>query len=987
MSLKQLFIHLLFLLQTHLCWSQTLQIDAVFENPNLQNYTMKKGLPSNFCNRIIQDKKGFIWIATQNGLSRFDGKHYLYLQEQSPNKKYQIPSNWVTDITEDHEGNIWINTNEGICKYDNTQDKIISYKKIIRGWGKICFVKPNKIYVSAWSGIDEYDINKDSLVFIKNYIETANNSIFSLSTIHNKAYATPEDKPTLIEIKNNSINYLKNIKHNNQVIVLNSVSSANNALYFNSRNSGLLTYQLQTKQIASIFETQLEKTKNITTSVFYKLNADSFLIVGTNGKGVYIINIKTLKTYHFTHNDFDLNSLCSNVITSVIVDSNNGIWLGTDMGISYFHPSLQKIKTHYFYNNPVITKNALFNCIKKVSQTILLIGTNNDGLFLCDHQEKKTIQLLSKLSVSAIEKITSEDYLIGTDQGIYRYDLKTIHKSDIDEITSCKNIFNLKKINDSLLGICTQKGFKLYNLKKKSLIFEEKCYNENSSHYIIKDALIDKNGMIWVLRFFNGYYILDPKTKLIKNITPSAIQNKPIDYHNIILSRDKNSVFISSSSGIIEHKINNLNSFKIYTSKNGLAGNTIENICNGPENNLYYSTAVELCSYSTKLEKSKLIYSYENYAQKWFNQLSYSDDSILISSISNYYISYSPKINLKNKTKSTILVNKILINKSEINFNTKVQLNLKHNQNNIDIELSTCNYIEPEKTNIHFRLDSDTSWSITNSGTISFTNLAPNNYTLFYYETNNEGSKISDVNTLSFSISNPFYKSWWFICILFLFILITTYILFIIRKKSQQKVKFIRQQISRNLHDELGANVSSINILTQLIKNSHDSNDSVKPFLEKLSSNSNQISQTINDIIWNVNPKFDNLESLINRITRYTSDMFDKSDIKYSININLHTQNIKLSNEIKYNIYLICKEAINNISKYSKSTLTTLNLSSTSDYILISIEDNGIGFNDEAYEVGNGLNNMLFRAKLIQSEFTIKSELNKGTHIQLKIKL
>ena len=115
--------------------------------------------------------------------------------------------------------------------------------------------------------------------------------------------------------------------------------------------------------------------------------------------------------------------------------------------------------------------------------------------------------------------------------------------------------------------------------------------------------------------------------------------------------------------------------------------------------------------------------------------------------------------------------------------------------------------------------------------------------------------------------------------------------------------------------------------------------------------------------------------------------MFDKSDIKYSININLHTQNIKLSNEIKYNIYLICKEAINNISKYSKSTLTTLNLSSTSDYIMISIEDNGIGFNDEAYEVGNGLNNMLYRAKLIQSEFTIQSELNKGTHIQLKIKL
>ncbi len=942
---------------------------------------MKNGLPSNFCYKLLQDKRGYIWFATINGAVRFDGKHYKYFQEKCSNINYTIPSNWVLDLTEDDKGNIWINTNEGICKYDIKKDSIINYNSIIRGWGKICFIKPNKLYVSSWAGIDYFLIKNDSLFFIKNYTETSNNSIMSLSNINDIIYATPEDNPSLITIKNNDLQYFRNIKLNktNKTIILNSVSKYNNSLLLNSRNLGLLIYQKGT-YANSFLEKELAYTKNITCSKSYFINKVEFIVVGTNGNGIFIINKKSKKTHHIKHNNFDVNSLPSDIIQDIIIDTNNSLWISTDKGVTFFNPTLQKIKYNFFYNNRIIPKNILINCIEKTNNKETIIGTESDGLFIISNKNNTTKQLLFKTKINAIEKTPHHSYLIATNKGIYKY-----ANNNIIPYLKNINVLNLKKLNDSLLAICSQNGLIVYNFIKEKYIFKEKKDSSSQADLFVKDAVIDKNGIVWMLKLFNGYCNLNLKTKTLNNLTPIKYKNKAIDYHNIILSNDSNYILISSTSGIIEQNINSIDKYKIYTTKDGLTTNTIENICRSFNNTIYYSTSVGLYEYNKKKNESNLIYNYENYSQKWINQLRFSEDSILLSSISNYYISFAPNLIFKNNFHPKSHISNIYVNNTSIKFSKDKPLELNNTENNLKFEISSCSFIESDKNNLYYKLNTDKDWKISKNGDINFYNLSPNKYLLTYYETNNEGIKTINEKTFYFTISPPFYNSLLFKLLLLLIISGITFILFYFKNKSRKKVDKIREQISRDLHDELGSNVSSINILAQLIK-SNNVNQKNSQLIEKLSSNSNQISQTINDIIWNVNPKFDNLESLINKINRYATSILDSKETQYNIDTSQFHKNIKLSNVKKYNLYLICKEAINNAVKYSKAKTISLSIYYQSTYIIISIEDDGIGFNSDAYDIGNGLNNMHQRAKIIKAELSILSKKNKGTLIKIKLK-
>jgi ligand-binding sensor domain-containing protein len=133
--------------------AQQSEFDFTFSNSVFQNYTMKNGLTSNYCYEVLQDHKGYIWVATLNGLSRFNGNTWLNFQQQSKQTKYKLPANWVVDIDEDKLGNVWINTDIGIAMYHQKKDSIISFPKPIKGWGKISCTNTNQLLVSSWTGI------------------------------------------------------------------------------------------------------------------------------------------------------------------------------------------------------------------------------------------------------------------------------------------------------------------------------------------------------------------------------------------------------------------------------------------------------------------------------------------------------------------------------------------------------------------------------------------------------------------------------------------------------------------------------------------------------------------------------------------------------------------------------------------------------------------------------------------------------------------
>jgi signal transduction histidine kinase len=286
----------------------------------------------------------------------------------------------------------------------------------------------------------------------------------------------------------------------------------------------------------------------------------------------------------------------------------------------------------------------------------------------------------------------------------------------------------------------------------------------------------------------------------------------------------------------------------------------------------------------------------------------------------------------------------------------------------------------------YYQLDkNDTTVRISSSGEIELNNLTPDEYELKIYSVNGDGKHSLYTKTIFITIQKPFYNRWWFYSLVCFGLVVIFGSLYVYRKKQQLRLTQIRNQISRDLHDELGANVSSINIMVKMLLNKHK--ELSDPALTNISKYSIQISDTINDIIWNVNPNFDSISELIKRMTRFASETLEAANINYSINLPDNQLNIVLDNQIKYHLYLIFKEAINNSAKYSNASLVQIDIYYNTGSFSFKIKDNGVGFIEGAIEKGNGLENMRARANEIKAELSVASEVNKGVEITVSIKL
>ncbi|MGJ7033845.1 tetratricopeptide repeat protein [Niabella hirudinis] len=205
------------------------------------------------------------------------------------------------------------------------------------------------------------------------------------------------------------------------------------------------------------------------------------------------------------------------------------------------------------------------------------------------------------------------------------------------------------------------------------------------------------------------------------------------------------------------------------------------------------------------------------------------------------------------------------------------------------------------------------------------------------------------------------------------------------RKLEQQaSILSMRNHISENLHDDIGASLSNINILNQLARNHITTPAIADSYLEKSIEDIQQVSENISDIVWSVNPKYDDLAQLLIRVKRYAADMFDGRNINFEINFEEQISGLQLDIDKKRNFYLFCKETINNLVKHSQATLANIHLFCQQQDLVLRIKDNGKGFDLEKVNRGNGLINMHKRANALLGILSIQSDIGKGTEVLLR---
>ena len=199
------------------------------------------------------------------------------------------------------------------------------------------------------------------------------------------------------------------------------------------------------------------------------------------------------------------------------------------------------------------------------------------------------------------------------------------------------------------------------------------------------------------------------------------------------------------------------------------------------------------------------------------------------------------------------------------------------------------------------------------------------------------------------------------------------------------KLQNIRDNIARDLHDEIGSNLSSISLFSEVAKeNVHQNNfGSVLPVIQKIEDYTQVSQEAMSDIVWMINSRNDSFENISTRMRSFASEVLETNNIHVQIEIDKELEYQKLSMVQRKNFYLIFKEAVNNISKYSQCKNVFIKINFVNSKITMLIEDNGIGFDINAITKGNGLQNMKNRAKELNGKIIFDSKINAGTKINL----
>lgn len=208
------------------------------------------------------------------------------------------------------------------------------------------------------------------------------------------------------------------------------------------------------------------------------------------------------------------------------------------------------------------------------------------------------------------------------------------------------------------------------------------------------------------------------------------------------------------------------------------------------------------------------------------------------------------------------------------------------------------------------------------------------------------------------------------------------------RIMQQNRQQSERMRISHDLHDEVGSTLSSIGMVSAFVADRMNANDHTKAvtMVEEIASSARQMGDDMNDIIWAINPDNDHFESVINRLKNFASRISESRNIQLDFKFDQSLLNCNFNMESRKNLFLICKEAINNSVKYSGCRNLKVHFSNPGRNILrVMVADDGIGFNPETVSEGNGLRNMKHRATQLNAELEIASEQGKGTSVSLEM--
>lgn len=259
-----------------------------------------------------------------------------------------------------------------------------------------------------------------------------------------------------------------------------------------------------------------------------------------------------------------------------------------------------------------------------------------------------------------------------------------------------------------------------------------------------------------------------------------------------------------------------------------------------------------------------------------------------------------------------------------------------------------------------------------------YTNLREGHYQ-FEVRAKDIYDNISEAGVFTFRILPPWYRTWWAYTLFGLVFFGILYGIHKFRITQITKVFETRNRIASDLHDEVSATISSINFFAEALERSLDDSEKRVRLVKHIKASAAESKDKISDIVWSVSPVHDDWAMLFTHFRRFASDILESKNIHHQISIPEDAQLHNIDMELRRNLWMIMKEIVNNAVKHSECEHMRIQIKIEQKKLMITIQDDGIGFDKELKSSGFGLKNIFERAERIGANISLETSPGNGT--------
>ncbi len=1014
-------IILLLLYSTQLAFAQSFKFETL---------TTRNGLSSNEITCIYEDTQHFLWIGTREGLNRFDGRKFEIFRSD-PNNPNSLSGNFIIDVLQDKQSIYWIATKDGgLTRYDAHAPAGQQFRQFKNNPKDVASLATNRLNcLYDWDenylliGAEVYPgifLNKKTFAFSYwNYPapfhpNTGNPAPASgLNWIHHissnkqgEVYVSTLLNGQLFKAskQNGAIQMLHDTS--GDVLSINHFLIDDSTLWLCSWNPGLFVQ-------SNSFQPTAKKIAFVDDHFMCVANLDNqHVIAGTRASGLYVINKTSGATTYYRKNILQPHALPSNKINCLLTDSRGIVWIGTSGGLAKFDKQTWLFDEKEFTGPE--TDCTILHC-HRFDDGSVAVNTSK-GMFLSDAGQQKFRQVnfshhAKQMAPDYILKTGEQKYLLGTENGFFEWtagtnrlkELKVMQKGHPYGEFYNQGVYQVKQMLPdtvhgeagvwlAVLGYGIQFyhtgnfQFDIYQYDRE----EPKSIASNLTRRLAKD----KQGNIWVATSA-GLYKWSASNRFGENNFESFLHepgNKnslPNNDVTDIWCDERNHIWVTTNGeGLCEW---DGQKFTCYIPDNPVSSRSFFGIYGDHQNRLWIITRNGLEVFDRQTKKffhldindgnsnTTLAPNFSNETNGWVSFAA-----------GNRIYSFQPDAMKFNASFPSLhLTGMDVFGKSYLQEATDGIVHLTSKERFVNFTVSALQFISPQSVRFQYKLQElEDNWNNSEDGEIKYTNLPWGKFKLLVRVTNPSGQFGGETKLAEFIIATPFYATWWFIALCVLVTAAIVYGIYQYRINQLLAMQKVRNKIARDLHDDIGSTLGSISFFSEAAKQQMQQSNTanVEKMLLKIGDTSREMVDNMSDIVWSVNPNNDSVKRLIERMRVFADDLMASAEIQLHFKYEEGLEDMKLSMEQRKNIFLIFKETIYNSIKYSGCKNLFIELKKGSKGLVLSISDDGKGFDVNNYQSknGNGIRNMRHRAEEISAKLNINSS-EKGTITQLYI--